>query len=175
MSKFKVGQKIKIKEFYEIAKTLDENNRLLNNGLLFARDMLDYCGKEYIISHVCIETNRVEVNFSGWVFHEKWIEQTLTQEEITLADIYKEDPCYASDIATELCDSYNIIAIGFEDELELRNGEQYTAKFMSEIDLVLDPTHESVDDVHTHAVLYKGEYLDAITTTFAKDIIKQRS
>lgn len=175
--KFKVGQKVRVRNFYDIAGTFDDCHS--RHGLYFDKDMVDMCNQVYPISKISrwfsTDDDVVELNDTGYVFLEVWLEPVCEKHNVTLADVYDADAEFASFIANELCDEYNIIAIEVKDDLDLRNGEQYTAKYMCEIDLVLDPTHYSVDEDHTHAVLYKGEYLDAITTSFAKDIIKQRS
>ena len=48
--KFKVGQKVKVKDFYDIAGTIDRAH--CTHGLPFTRTMLELCGKTFTITNI---------------------------------------------------------------------------------------------------------------------------
>ena len=46
--KFKVGQKVKVKNFYDIAGTFTAPHKA--RGVMFPKEMVDFCGKVFTIA-----------------------------------------------------------------------------------------------------------------------------
>ena len=177
MNKFNVGQKVKVKDFYDIASTLDEGHKTHN--LLFSKEMLDLCGKTFIISHIrtgYTTTNGeyvIDLINTGYVFVEEWLEPV--ELKCTLADVFEYDMELADCFANQIRDNWNIIALDInhmiEDD-ELKENATYRTRHARDIVLKLDPNHSSVDEWHTHAVIFEGYgYLDCICSSCVAEIL----
>lgn len=175
MNKFKVGQKVRVKDFYDIAGTFDAQYN--TKGLYFAEQMVDMCGKTYNITDIrssVVTTEKViELAGTGWVFVEEWLEPV--DLKCTLADVFEYDMELADCFANTIRDEWNIIALDInhmiEDD-ELKENATYRTMPAKDIILRFDPKHSSVDEWHTHAVIFEGYgYLDCVCSSCVTDIL----
>ena len=74
---FKVGDKVRVRSYDEIKKTLDVNDILIDDGIRFAYDMKDNCGEAFEIIHVydSIETKspRIKLRNNNRSWHPIWL------------------------------------------------------------------------------------------------------
>lgn len=179
MNKFKVGQKVKVKDFYDIAGTFERDH--CTHGLPFTKSMLELCGKTLTITNIrnsCVCTELVaDVRETGNVFVEEWLEPV--ELKCTLADVFEYDMELADCFANQIRDDWNIIALDInhmiEDD-ELKENATYRTRHAKDIVLRLDPTHSSVDEWHTHAVIFEGYgYLDCICSSCVAEILCKKT
>lgn len=177
MNKFIVGDKVKVKDFYDIAVTLNKSHRTHN--LPFSKEMLYLCGETFTISHIRAgytttnEKEVIELEGTDYVFVEEWLEPAVLR--CTLADVFEYDMELADCFANQIRDNWNIIALDInhmiEDD-ELKENTTYYTRHAKDIVLRLDPTHPSVDEWHTHAVIFEGYgYLDCVCSSCVADIL----
>ena len=173
MNKFNVGDKVKVKDFYDIAVTLDKGHR--TRDLLFNKQMVDLCGKTFTISNLRTSVVRdvIGLEGTGYVFVEEWLEPVVLR--CTLADVFEYDMELADCFANQIRDDWNVIALDInhmiEDD-ELKENATYRTRHAKDIVLKLDPTHPSVDERHTHAVIFEGYgYIACVCSSCVADIL----
>ena len=181
MNKFNVGDKVKVKDFYDIAVTLDKGHRTHN--LLFSKEMLDLCGKTFIISHIRAgytttnEKEVIELEGTGYVFVEEWLE--LVDLKCTLEDVFEYDSELADFFADQIRDEYNIIICDIDHAIfdeDLHENTTYVTKQAKDIVLKFDSKHPSVDEWHTHAVIFEGYgYIDCVCSSCVADILRKKT
>ena len=79
--KFNTGDKVRVKSWEEIKKTLDDCRA--REDLLFAPEMKEFCKKEFIIKQVC-SCNRFMVKDNRWIWHADWLEPLPKTEKAVL-------------------------------------------------------------------------------------------
>ena len=79
--KFNTGDKVRVKSWEEIKKTLDDCRA--REDLLFAPEMKEFCKKEFIIKQVC-SYNRFMVKDNRWIWHADWLEPLPKTEKAVL-------------------------------------------------------------------------------------------
>ena len=141
--KFKVGQKVKVKDFYDIAGTFEGDHRTHN--LSFTKPMLELCGKTLTItnirnSSVCTELV-ADVSETHNVFVEEWLEPVYEKHYVTLSDIYKADKEYASFLARQLCQIADLIVVEFAEDLDLVVPNYYKTVSMNNIEFTITNDH----------------------------------
>ena len=171
--KFKVGQKVKVKDFYDIAGTFEGNHRTHN--LIFNKPMLKLCGETLTISNIrkssiCTELV-VDVFETGYVFVEEWLEPV--DINITLYDIYRADEEIAFLLARDIFECGELIVVDFAKDLDLEPNMMYRTTKMSDVELILTPNHDGVDAYHTHAVLFEGDAYDFFSQSLVDKICKK--
>ena len=74
---FKVGDKVRVRTYDEIEKTLDFNRVLKGDGIYFTHDMKGHCGQAFEIIHVydSIETKspRIKLRNNNRSWHPIWL------------------------------------------------------------------------------------------------------
>ena len=175
--KFKVGQKVKVKDFYDIAGTIDRAH--CTHGLPFTRTMLELCGKTFTITNIrnsCACTELVaDVLETGNVFVEEWLELVSEKHYVTLHDIYKADEEYASFLAQELCVSADLIVVEFTQDLELIPEHYYKSVSAKDVEFMITNDHSDVDDYHTHAVVFEDDAFDFISNDLVAKILCKKT
>jgi hypothetical protein len=74
---FKVGDKVRVRSYDEIEKTLDVNDRLIDDGIHFTYDMKGHCGHLFEVTHVFdsteTKTHRVKLRNNERSWHPIWL------------------------------------------------------------------------------------------------------
>lgn len=144
MNKFKVGDVVRVKDFYEIAKTFVGDNKT-STGLYFNEAMLSSCGNLYTITNVsCYHKDRYLLN--DWFYDERWLE--LVMFECTLEDVYHYDEDIAYQLADKIRDDYNIIALDLNsciDDDEFKENATYRTRHARDIKFSLRKDATSID------------------------------
>ena len=175
--KFKVGQKVKVKDFYDIAGTFEGDHRTHN--LLFAKQMLELCGETLTItnirnSSVCAELV-ADVRETGHVFVEEWLELVSEKHHVTLRDIFRADKEYASFLAQQLCEIADLIVVEFKEDLDLVVPNYYKTVSMNYVEFTITNDHSDVDEYHTHAVVFEDDAYDFITDDLVAKILRKNT
>lgn len=165
----KVGDKVKVKDFYDIAGLLDAKHQ--TNNLYFAKQMVDMCGKIYKIDNTrySLVTNSTVYDIiaeggDNWTFVEEWlIPQKLNG---TLEDVYNYDEEMACCFAEKIRDNWNIIVIDLPQMIEtdeLKENATYRTRYMRDVKLEFTTNNPNVDNYFTHAVVMESYgFIDAI-------------
>lgn len=173
--KFKVGQKVKVKDFYDIAGTFDAQYR--TKGLHFSELMVDMCGKTHNITDIrssVVTTEKVvELEGTGFVFLEEWLEPVYKTHHVTLRDIYKADKEYASFLAQELCVIADLIVVELVEDLDLIEPHYYKTVSMNDVEFTITNDHSDVDEYHTHAVIFEDDDYDFISDDLVAKILSK--
>ena len=173
MNKFKVGQKVKVKDFYDIAGTFEGEHR--TKGLHFAEQMVNMCGKTYTITDIrgswCTSEKVIELSGTGFVFLEEWL--MPTDINITFKDLYRADEEIAFFLAKDIFECGELIVVEFQHDLDLEPNMMYRTTKMSDVELTLTTNHDGVDDYHTHAVIFEGDAYDFISQNLVDKICKK--
>lgn len=175
--KFKVGQKVKVKDFYDIAGTFEGDHRTHN--LSFTKPMLKLCGETLTITNirqggVCTELV-AEVSETGNVFVEEWLELVREKHHVTLRDIHKADKEYASFLAQQLCEIADLIVVEFVEDLDLMEPHYYKTVSMNDIEFIITNDHSDVDEYHTHAVIFEDDAYDFISDDLVTKILSKKT
>lgn len=177
MNKFKVGQKVKVKDFYDIAGTFEGDH--FTKGLHFAEQMVDMCGKIYDITDIrssMVATEKViELADTSWIFVEEWLEPAYEKHYVTLSDIYKADKEYASFLARQLCEIADLIVVEFADDLNLVVPNYYKTVNMCDVEFTITNDHSDVDEYFTHAVVFEDDAYDFITDYLVAKILCKKT
>lgn len=177
MNKFKVGQKVKVKDFYDIAGTFDAQHK--TKGLYFAEQMVDTCGKTYNITDIRsgFTTTEKVIDLAGtdWVFLEEWLEPAYEKHHITLRDIYKADKEYASFLARQLCEIADLIVVEFVEDLDLVVPNYYKTVNMCDVEFTITNDHSDVDEYFTHAVVFEDDTYDLIADSLVAKILCKKT
>ena len=173
--KFKVGQKVKVKDFYDIAGTFEGDHRTHN--LSFNKPMLKLCGETLTVvnvrrSSICTEPV-VDVGETGYVFVEEWLELVCDTHCITLRDIYKADKEYASFLARKLCEIADLIVVEFKEDLDLVVPNYYKTVSMNDVEFTITNDHSDVDEYFTYAVVFEDDTYDLIADSLVAKICKK--
>ena len=75
-SKYKVGDKVRIKSLDWYNSNKDENGEVsLHSGIFFAKEMSEYCGKEFEIRSIFVDGGMLLEGpgwfWSDWMFEDK--------------------------------------------------------------------------------------------------------
>ena len=74
---FKVGDKVRVKTYSEIEKTLDVNRALKGDGIYFTHDMKGNCGHLFEVVHVFDSTEtkspRIKLRNNDRSWHPIWL------------------------------------------------------------------------------------------------------
>lgn len=171
--KFKVGQKVKVKDFYDIAGTFVGDHE--TKGLHFAKEMVNMCGKTYNITNIrssMVTTEKViELAETGYVFVEEWLEPT--DINVTLLDIYRADEEIAFLLAKDIFECGELIVVDFAKDLDLEPNMMYRTTKMSDVELTLTQNYDGVDAYLTHAVLFEGDAYDFFAQSLVDKICKK--
>lgn len=172
--KFKVGQKVRVKDFYDIAGTFEGNYR--TNGVCFVDDMLFFCGKTLTITNVghgYYKPNKliIDVKETYYNFTEDWLEPV--DINITLKDLYRADEEIAFLLAKDIFECGELIVVEFQHDLDLEPNMMYRTTKMADVELTLTSNHDGVDEYHTHAVLFEGDAYDFISQNLVDKICKK--
>jgi hypothetical protein len=174
--KFKVGQKVKVKDFYDIAGTFD--TRYHTRGLHFSPNMVDLCNKECTIENIRggYSTNEDVAELSGtdYVFIEEWLEPIYNTYHVTLKDIYKADKEYASFLAQQLCVIADLIVVELSEDIELIPEHYYKTVSMNDVEFTITNDHSDVDEYHTHAVIFEDDDYDFISDDLVAKICNKK-
>lgn len=170
--KFKVGQKVKVKDFYDIAGTLNEKHR--TNGVVFSRPMVELCNNTFNILNIrrseVFKTQVVDMMETGYVFVEEWLEPVYEKHYVTLSDIYNADKEYASFLARQLCEIADLIVVEFADDLDLAVPNYYKTVHMCDVEFTITNDHSDVDEYFTHAVVFEDDTYDLIADSLVAKI-----
>lgn len=82
--KFKAGDKVRVKSWEEIVKTLDDSDTC--NGVYFDDEMEEFCGSILTIGP-WNDDGVYEDNKSGWIWSEQWLEPVKNDFVVTLRGI----------------------------------------------------------------------------------------
>lgn len=174
--KFKVGQKVKIKDFYDIAGTFD--TRYHTRGLHFSPNMVDLCNKEFTITNIrgshATEEDVAELSGTDYVFLEEWLDLVSETHHVTLKDIYKADKEYASFLAQPLCEIADLIVVEFVEDLDLIEPHYYKTVSMNDVEFTITNDHSDVDEYHTHAVIFEDDAYDFISDDLVTKICNKK-
>lgn len=174
--KFKVGQKVKVKDFYDIAGTFDTRHN--TRGLHFSPNMVCLCNKEFTITNIRggHTTNEDVAELSGteYVFLEEWLEPSYKTHHVTLKDIYKADKEYASFLAQQLCEIADLIVVEFVEDLDLIEPHYYKTVSMNDVEFTITNDHSDVDEYHAHAVIFEDDAYDFISDDLVAKICDKK-
>lgn len=175
--KFKVGQKVKVKDFYDIAGTFEGDH--FTKGLHFAEQMVDMCGKTYNITDIrssMVTTEKViELAGTGWVFVEEWLELVSEKHYVTLSEIFRADKEYASFLARQLCEIADLIVVEFVEDLDLVVPNYYKTVNMCDVEFTITNDHSDVDEYFTHAVVFEDDTYDLIADSLVAKILCKKT
>lgn len=171
--KFKVGQMVKVKDFYDIAGTFDTRHN--TRGLHFSPSMVDLCNKKFIIENIrggyTTKEDVAELSGTEFVFLEDWLELVSETYHATLKDIYKADKEYASFLAQQLCEIADLIVVEFVEDLDLIEPHYYKTVSMNDVEFTITNDHSDVDEYHTHAVIFEDDAYDFISDDLVTKIL----
>jgi hypothetical protein len=175
--KFKVGQKVKVKDFYDIAGTLNGEHR--TNGALFNRPMVELCNNTFTILNIrrsdIFKTQVIDMMETGYVFVEEWLEPAYEKHYVTLRDIYKADKEYASFLAQKLCEIADLIVVEFAEDLDLVVPNYYKTVSMNDIEFTITNDHSDVDEYFTHVVVFEDDAYDLIADSLVTKILRNKT
>lgn len=102
MSEFKTGDRVRIKSWAKIRKTLNEKSYCRLTGVRFRKNtMLRLCGTEGIVTQTVGEHGLMLDN--GWCWSDKWLEPAAEKVRI---EIDPSDPKSAHAAVSEACAAY---------------------------------------------------------------------
>lgn len=175
--KFKVGQKVKVKDFYDIAGTFNGEHR--TNSVVFNRPMVELCNNTFTILNIrrsdVFATQVIDMMETGYVFVEEWLTPVYEKHHITLRDIYKADKEYASFLARQLCEIADLIVVEFAEDLDLVVPNYYKTVSMNDIEFTITNDHSDVDEYFTHAVVFEDDAYDFITDDLVAKILCKKT
>lgn len=181
MSKFSIGDKVKVKDFYDIAVTLDTHHKTHN--LLFNKEMVDLCGKTFTVSRIRTgyttsnSEEIIELGGTVYVFVEEWLEPVVLK--CTLADVFEYDSDLAYCFAQEIRDEWNILVLDLDyvvGDDDLKENATYRTRHAKDIILRFDRDNPNVDEWHTHAVIFEGyDYLNCVCSSCVAELLCKKT
>ena len=175
-----VGDKVKVKDFYDIAGLLDAKHK--TRELYFAKSMVDMCGKIYKISNTrhSATTNSIVYDIQSnagdtWTFIDEWLIPQKRQG--TLEDVCNYDEEMAGCFAEKIREKWNIIVIDLPQMIEtdeLKENATYRTRYMRDVKLEFTTNNPNVDEYFTHAVVMESYgFIDAVCEECVNKILQK--
>lgn len=159
---YKVGDIVKIKDFYDIAQTFEGDGR--TDYCKFKREMLDFCDKFAVISKADCDDNRYKIANCDYWFVSEWFKSYSTIL-CTLEDICDYDEELACLFAESIFDEYGLVVNDLCRLIEsdcFKDDTTYQTINMKDVRLRIENDTKGADDWHKYAIFYKDRCLDFV-------------
>lgn len=159
---YKVGDIVKIKDFYDIALTFEGDGR--TDYCRFVREMLDFCGKFAVIRKVDNDANRYQIENCNHWFVSEWF-QSYSTILCTLEDICEYNEELACLFAESIFDEYGLVVNDLCRLIEsdcFKDDTTYQTIKMKDVSLRIENETKGSDMWHKYAIFYKDKCLDFV-------------
>ena len=171
---YKVGDIVKIKDFYDIALTFEGDGR--TDYCRFKREMLDFCGKFAVISVVDCVANRYKIANCDYWFVCEWF-QLCVITHCTLEDVCDYDEELACFFAESIFDEYGLVVNDLCRLIEsdcFKDDTTYKTIKMKDVRLRIENDIKSADMWHKYAIFYKDKCLDFMCVDVIIDLLYEK-